>query len=336
MKSELTKELAVVKNFACTMDAWSSLAGEPYMTLSVHFVNDEWVLKTKCLTTMYVPASHTADTIIDFVKEGLADYNLFIDDMTTVTTDAAANNISACSKMNVKRISCVGHILHNALNNAFSSSAEITNLLKASRKIVSVFSYSHESRKKLEKLKKELKIDCKSLVQDVSTRWGSKYKMLCRLHKCNAAIDQLFVNHRKHRELLLSFEQKDLLSTLVDILQPFSTLTDLLSGDTMVTVSSIMPTLHHIQSLCECDGEEGEVAERIKNCVWDYFSQRFINRELNMYYGSATMLDRRYEYESCIPDIIQWPTKDEVKDFLCRISVPGDTTNESPASEPSG
>ena len=63
--------------------------------------------------------------------------------------------------------------------------------------------------------------------------------------RCQEAIDQVFVNDREHRDLILSFEQKDLLATLVATLKPFSTLTDLLSGDTMVTASSLMPTFQH-------------------------------------------------------------------------------------------
>ena len=52
--------------------------------------------------------------------------------------------------------------------------SEVTQLLKSARKIVSVFSYSHESRKKLGQIKKQLHIDAKQLVQDVSTRWGEQ------------------------------------------------------------------------------------------------------------------------------------------------------------------
>ena len=169
MKSEIVKSLSDIQNFSCTMDGRSSIAGDPYMTLSIHYLDQDWSLQLHCLTTMYVPASHTADIIVSFVREGLAEYNLHTGQLNTMTSDAAANNVTACKKIEVKRISCFGHILHNALNNSLKDSPGVTALLKAARKIVSVFSYSHNSRKKLEKLKRELKIECKALVQDVST-----------------------------------------------------------------------------------------------------------------------------------------------------------------------
>lgn len=88
-----------------------------------------------------VPKAHPADTPCDFQCEGQHEYNLYLDAMAFVTTDSAANNISACKKLKVARINCFGHILYNALTTAMSAQNEVTKLLKASCKIVSVFSY---------------------------------------------------------------------------------------------------------------------------------------------------------------------------------------------------
>lgn len=230
MKAELAFNLRNIKQFSCTMDGWSSIAGDPYLSLTIHYIDANWKLISKCLSTMYTPQSHTANNLGDFLREGLRDFDLYLDSMCYITTDSASNNVAACRNLGVKRISCFGHILHNALTTAMNEQSEVTQLLKSARKIVSVFSYSHESRKKLGQIKKQLHIDAKQLVQDVSTRWGSKHKMLSRLLEQIPAVNELFINNRKQRELLLSDTQLDLLTNLVACLEPFANLTDLLSG----------------------------------------------------------------------------------------------------------
>ena len=40
---------------------WSSGKTEPYLALTVHFVNKEWVLQSHCLQTIFVPQDHTAE-----------------------------------------------------------------------------------------------------------------------------------------------------------------------------------------------------------------------------------------------------------------------------------
>ena len=320
MKSSLVSKLSDIKSFSCTMDGWSSLAGDPYLSLTIHFINNDWKIETACLSTMYVPESHTGDNLCEFVREGLLEYGLYTGQMIAMTTDAAANNISACRKLSARRVSCFGHILHNALCTTFSKSEEITCLLKSARKIVSVFSYSSINRQQLLKIKKELKIDAKSLVQDVSTRWGSKFKMLSRLLEQLPAVDQLFVNNRKHRDLMLSFAQKDLLTDTVNALRPFSDLTDLLSGDTMVTISSVTPMLCHIQELCKTTEDSTQIEKTIKDGVWAYITRRFDDERVNLFYAAATVLDRRFCYQP--PGIDSWPEEDDVKDFIVEMATP--------------
>lgn len=194
VKESIRKMLKNVCFVSCTMDGWSSAVRDPYLSLTVHFIDADWSLKTKCLHTMYCPESHTADNIAQFVREGLKEYGLELRCITTMTTDAAANMVSACNKLEVLRISCVGHILHNAITNALNHNEDVSRILVSARKIVSAFSYSFHYRQRLSKAQKELDIPQQGLVNDVATRWSSKYKMLSRIHTNLPAISQLFAD----------------------------------------------------------------------------------------------------------------------------------------------
>ncbi|XP_067934678.1 E3 SUMO-protein ligase ZBED1-like [Watersipora subatra] len=315
MKSELVSQVNNLSAFSITTDGWSSIAGDPYMSLSIHFIDSEWLLQTRCLATMYLPKAHTAETICDFIREVLLEYDLYLEQKVFITTDSATNNGKACKDMDVNRLSCFGHILHNALNTAMEKSKDITALVKAVRKTVSVFSYSHGTRKKLTKVKKDMGIDEKALIQDVSTRRGSKFKMRQRFYVQYRAVNEVFVNSRKHRDLILSQSQIDLLGELIPCLEPFSVLTDL-SGDQNVTLSSIAPTLKRIQNICKANEDDDRTESettKLKKAVWSYICSKFKDKNINLHIAAALFLNRRYVYRS--PQIEEWPT--EVKNFIC-------------------
>ena len=79
---------------------------------------------------------------------------------------------------------------------------------------------------------------------------------------------------------MLSFEQKDLLQNVVVALKPFEDLTDLLSGEKVVTVSSIAPMLSHIAELAQevhdADSISGDKVTDIRDNIWEYIKTRCV------------------------------------------------------------
>ena len=192
LKNKVVEELKKVEYIALTMDGWTSLARDSYVSLTSHFIDHEWRLKTQCLTTAYLPESHTGQNLANFVKDGLAEYGFTIGRVTTMTTDNGTNMISACEKLQLLRLSCFGHILHNAITGALNSQQPVVDVISKSRKIVSVFSHSSLFRQRLLKVQKELNLPQQQLVNDVATRWGSKHAMLSRLSLHLPAFTKLF------------------------------------------------------------------------------------------------------------------------------------------------
>jgi hypothetical protein len=194
-KATITEHLkSNMKFYSCTSDGWSSLARDPYVSLTVHYIDNDWKLQTKCLATMYLPENHTGGNISNFVTDTLAEYNLYRENLVTMTTGSAANMKSACSKLGVQRLSCFGHILHNAISNTLNGDDEVKNLSIAVRRIVSVFSYSFNFKRKLQKLQKDMGLPENKLINDVATRWGSKLKMFKSVAVQMEGIERLFTS----------------------------------------------------------------------------------------------------------------------------------------------
>jgi hypothetical protein len=141
VQNDVKSALLKVNSFSCTTDAWSSVTLAPYLSLTIHFVTPEWQLQSFCLRTLYMPESHTGENIAAMLRSILRDYNIYLQQITCFTTDSGANMVKACRDMNVVRVPCFGHILHNSICNAIKNE-RLQSVVKLCRQIVTTFSHS--------------------------------------------------------------------------------------------------------------------------------------------------------------------------------------------------
>lgn len=84
---EVTKEVSKVDDFAATTDLWSSHTTEPYISLTIHFIDTEFNLKVKCFQTAFMPEDHTGQNITHGLREALAEWGLNEGKLVCITTD---------------------------------------------------------------------------------------------------------------------------------------------------------------------------------------------------------------------------------------------------------
>ena len=68
-----SKELNFV---SATTDLWTSAAGDPYITFTTHYINNNWELTSYCLQTHYLPKDHTGANIAEVLEETLQQWKL--------------------------------------------------------------------------------------------------------------------------------------------------------------------------------------------------------------------------------------------------------------------
>lgn len=91
-----------------------------------------------------------------------------------------------------------------------------------------------------------------------------------------------------------------------------------MSGEKEVTISSVIPTLRHINTLCGGDTEADELGKKIKGDITNYFRTRLEpDEELLIFLCIAEMLDPRYL------DLVKANSATEgervsTKEFVCR------------------
>ena len=118
---------------------WSSSTMEPYMSYSVHFINDECILQSRCLQTLFVPKDHNADNLNYVPTETLAQWNIEADQQVCITTDNGSNILCATTvRLMWTQLSCFGHNLHLAVVNSIKDESRVQHCLGLCRKLVSV------------------------------------------------------------------------------------------------------------------------------------------------------------------------------------------------------
>ncbi|KAI2646843.1 E3 SUMO-protein ligase ZBED1 [Labeo rohita] len=109
----IEREITAVEYFATTTDLWSSRTMEPYMSLTIHYIDGDFTIKSRWLQTSFFPQDHTGDAIALGLREALASWRL-----VSISTDSGSNVIKAASLNKWVRLQCFGHRLHLAIENA--------------------------------------------------------------------------------------------------------------------------------------------------------------------------------------------------------------------------
>lgn len=126
-RQTLSHKLQKVTYYATTSDLWSSRTSEPYLSLTIHFVDEEWQLQSFCLQTSYFPEDHTGELIAQGLKDALSSWSFDDEHMVCMTTDSGANVVSALRINNWQLLPCFGHRLHIAIGKFLNLKWTITN-----------------------------------------------------------------------------------------------------------------------------------------------------------------------------------------------------------------
>ncbi|CAI9283695.1 unnamed protein product [Lactuca saligna] len=170
-KEEMYKLKDVLRNqtVSITTDTWTSIQTINYSCLTVHWVDETWVLRKKILNFCPI-ANHKGVTIGKLVYKCLQNWQ--IKKVFTVTVDNASSNDGA---------------IRDRLEEHFSSITKIRNAVKYERSSGARFATFLECVEKV-------KINCsKKPSLDVDTRWNSTFLMLETAEKYEATFDRLLV-----------------------------------------------------------------------------------------------------------------------------------------------
>ena len=234
---------------ALTTDMWTSVASDPYMTVTAHFITDSWVLQSCVLMTRATTDRHTGENIASHLNDVKQEFGIC--EVSALVTDNATNMVAAASEAGMPRVPCFSHTLQLAVNDGLKITAA-ARAIAAGRRVVAHFSHSAMSTQALKEHQSRMGSSKPlSLIQDVATRWNSSYFMLKRLLELRIPLYATIFDERVTKvgdRVKLDIKDADwaVMELLVPILEPLAEATELLTKEDRPTASSVYMLLSHL------------------------------------------------------------------------------------------
>lgn len=163
-RARIAESLKSAEYYSITTDMWSSGKMEPYLAMTIHYVNKEWILQSHCLQTVFVPEDHTADNLVPVFQGVLESWGLPENRLACATTDNGTNIVAAMKNLKWNRLSCFGHNLHLAITNSMKSDNRVTRAIDIAHKIINTFAHSWKKKRDLTQLQIEMNLPNHSLI----------------------------------------------------------------------------------------------------------------------------------------------------------------------------
>lgn len=276
-KAHVMEALQKAGRVAITCDAWTSVATESYITVTAHFITDNWQLESHVLQMRAMFESHTGANVAELLQEVAEEWQCTSKDLVLVT-DNAANMVVAAHLGNFLHMRCYAHTLNLASQRALKVSA-VSRLLGRIRCIAMFFHRSTTAKHQLQEKQKLLGLPCHKLKIDVSTRWNSTYEMVDRFLEQQPAVCAALLSPvvRRAETDVCTLSEADVSNAedVMKALKPIKDVTTLMSEESSPTVSLIAP-LHAqlIQDTKDSIGESALVRE-IKQAINGNLSKRY-------------------------------------------------------------
>jgi len=88
--NKLKEVLNDINYLAITTDCWTSVTTESYLSITCHFINTNYELKTTVLSTKSLTKNHTVQNLADALLEVFEEWNIN-NKITCIVTDNATN-----------------------------------------------------------------------------------------------------------------------------------------------------------------------------------------------------------------------------------------------------
>ncbi|WKA08910.1 hypothetical protein VitviT2T_026593 [Vitis vinifera] len=289
---------------AITTDMWTSNQKKGYMAITVHYIDESWLLHHHIVRFVYVPPPHTKEVLSDVLLDFLLDWNMDRK-LSTITVDNCSSNDGMIDILSEK-LSSSGSLLLNGKIFHMRCAAHVLNLIvkegldvirveiEKIRESVAYWSATPSRVEKFEDAARQLRLPCnKKLCLDCKTRWNSTYLML------SIAITYKDVFPRlKQREKLYttvpSEEEWNLAREICERLKLFYNITKLFSGRNYPTANTFFIKVCEIkEALYDWLICSNEVVSTMASSMLEKFDKYWSGCHIVM--AIAVVLDPRYK-----------------------------------------
>uniref|UniRef100_A0A673J6Y6 BED-type domain-containing protein n=1 Tax=Sinocyclocheilus rhinocerous TaxID=307959 RepID=A0A673J6Y6_9TELE len=315
-KTTVLESLKKAGKIALTCDAWTSVATDSYITVTAHYISDDWRLLSHVLQTRAVYESHTGSNIADLIQKVAEEWQFPTRDLVLVT-DNASNMVVAAQLGGFVHVRCYAHTLNLATQRALRLPS-VARLLGKIRRITACFHRSPIAKHQFEEKQKLLGLPHHMLKTDVITRWNSALDMVDRFLEQQPAISAALLSQqvRRGEADLCTLSELDIshAEDLVKALKPLKDATTLMSEEGSPTVSLIAPLHSQLIQDTKMTVGDSPVTREIKQAVNTDLTKRYNSEQEKNTLHLASALDPRFKR-------LPFLTEEDRKEIFRRVTA---------------
>lgn len=302
-KDKLKEELSVVRSrISLTFNCWTSITTDGYISLTAHFIDNNWTLQKRTLNFRFMPPPHTGVHMSDQVCSMLKDWGIQKKIMSITLDNASSNDVFSDvikSELDLVcdgdyfHVRCCAHILNLIVQDGLK---EIDEAVGKVRDSVKYCKGSQARRQRFLGCVAHVELDCaRGLCQDVTTRWNSTYLMLESVLYYKKA----FLHFQKVDANYIHCPTTDewgRIEKIFKFLKVFYEVTKVFSGTLYPTANMYFPNVLKVRLLLKeemvsCDSFIKKMAAR----MFDKFSKYWAHFSTIMVV--AVVLDPRFKFQ---------------------------------------
>jgi len=283
LKNKLYVILANVDFLALTTDMWTSRANEGYITITCHFVSNNFKLESEILAKRQLldSTNHTASNIAKTMKAVLQDWGV-TNKVVCIVTDNDATMVKACRLLQYKHLPCVAHTIKMPC---------IDDILTKCKTIVAFFKRSQVAYAKFKEAQGEN--PC-TLLHEMPTRWNSAFAMIKRILRTNEFVSLALISCH-NAPSPFSAAEVDILKDIAALLSPFEDATLFVSSNSKVSVSLIIPVICKLQHKIKEINLETAEGKLVFEFIKTRLGERLAAYETRTIPRISTIIDPRFK-----------------------------------------
>ena len=248
----IVKFLMNEQYFSMTTDHWTSTSRNNFVSVTAHFIDSNWELKSFVLCCSEHQGTQGAEEIVQVLNKTKEQFQLNDDLLVATVTDTAANMNAAGQLMSKAHHYCADHVLELTAK-LLCNLKGVNEILATCRSIVGSIRHSSLAEEELKRLQiifnelhpKEADIVV-TVIQDINVRWWSTFNMLERFLRLQRCVNLMCISRIIDHTVLLSHEWL-FIEHLNKLLRPFKNFQLILEGEKYVTISMLPEIIINIR-----------------------------------------------------------------------------------------
>ena len=330
-REKIMSKVSCIEDYSFTADFWTSCQNRSYGTVTMHYIDSDYVLYSNLLETKEITQAHTGMNIAEEIRSIIGEWGLSLDHVSAVTTDNASNMVLAMNTLEWTRIPCFSHSLQIAVEEALKLS-KVSHALARCRRLVSHFHHSAKSTYLLRQKQIDLHQEQLCLIRDVQTRWNSSYYMAERIILMQQPLSATLYAIRKG-DLMPSDSKFIILEEFIATMKPIVEITEAIGGEKWVTISTVRPLLHKLlEDYLNCKPLDSRLKKDMKIAMADSLAGRYVQSAL-MFLNISTFLDPRFKLPAFLNEeekkpLLEFIEAEVVENTLATVKKETEVTQE--------